>query len=726
MRRPRRPAMSPAETQSQEPEQSPPADDIPAKRARAKQACRECNARRVRCNVTESNPCSNCQTSGAKCEVLPSRRGRYPRKSRRQHQSSLARPPELPSVTNSDNGTRLSPTDSTQPATNQSVANLGGASTTSPLANTNVLETRLPARTPSPITDSAAPGTLFFGESNFLTLVPGRPRLGEGPSQNGDQNGSKHKARLLFPITNTPQSMPEGASPASCDRVSSGTARYLRDEGALTLPDLHTCVPALQAYFTWFHPCFPILDRAEFTRRLASFDVSYLLLQSMLFIGATYCDHDTIVSMGFKDRSEAKSLLYTRARLLFHADWEKDKLTLIQSLFLMSFWRGGPSDVRDVRYWLGVVIGVAESYGLHRSAKFATRDPHRARMRRRIWWSIYVRERQAAASLGLPSRIRDDDCDIEPLSPSDLESEVENQETTFGSCKLEHIQYAIKMVEIARILGQVIDVHFSPGRPQSTLAQVHNLDQTLESWKQSLPDELSRGVDDGNASVWSHLLHLAYNHIRILIHRHSFLKQNKEDDDGQIAVAAASRISRIAEDMLAQGTLRYGQMHLITSLFAALCIHVIGIKRGVDVTRRIAEHRAQMCLLALQEIQKYWRINNNVLDLFLQYLDVSIANRLHGTGQAEGTSHSMAILEPQTSGEGQEDDGQGTPAQEDEERYDFPTPQTRAQTKAFEDQYFNMLYGPWEGDDGVADLGLVLQADDPLKMDCLNFLGRSL
>jgi hypothetical protein len=90
-------------------------------------------------------------------------------------------------------------------------------------------------------------------------------------------------------------------------------------------------------------------------------------MQSMLFIGATYCDNATITSMGFSDRTEAKSLLYTRARLLFHADWEKDEITLIQSLFLMSFWRGGPSDVRDVRYWLGVVIGVAESYGLHRS-----------------------------------------------------------------------------------------------------------------------------------------------------------------------------------------------------------------------------------------------------------------------------------------------------------------------------------------------------------------------
>lgn len=60
------------------------------------------------------------------------------------------------------------------------------------------------------------------------------------------------------------------------------------------------------------------------------------------------------------------------------------------------------------------------------------------------------------------------------------------------------------------------------------------------------------------------------------------------------------------------------------------------------------------------------------------------------------------------------------------ERYDFPTPQTQAQTRAFEDQYFNMLYGPWEGDDGMADLGLVLQANDPMQMSGLNILERSL
>lgn len=74
-------------------------------------------------------------------------------------------------------------------------------------------------------------------------------------------------------------------------------------------------------------------------------------------------------------------------------------------------------------------------------------------------------------------------------------------------------------------------------------------------------------------------------------------------------------------------------MHLITSLFAALCIHAIHLKTAEGVDRRLAEHRAQICLLGLKEVHKFWRINNTVLDLFLQYLDESIARRLRGDGE---------------------------------------------------------------------------------------------
>ncbi|KAL6918453.1 hypothetical protein FSST1_009948 [Fusarium sambucinum] len=707
--------MSPSGQEPRSVEVNAPAPTSTNKRARAKRACRECNARRVRCNVTDShpNPCYNCKAAGISCEVMPSRRGRYKRRNKTQKQSDSTRlAAASPTVQEQDEASPSSPRQTSLAPTINSVAS-------SLQNNNNDSDSRITARTPSPATDSTAQPTLFFGESNFLTLVPDGACSKEQPDIQHGQ--SKQKSRLLFPINQTPQSLPEGESPANIEHLSAGTSRYLRDEGALTLPNLHACTPALQAYFTWFHPCFPILDREEFTRKVAESQVSYILLQSMLFIGATYCDNATITSMGFSDRTEAKSLLYRRARLLFHADWEKDQITLIQSLFLMSFWRGGPSDVRDVRYWLGVVIGIAESYGLHRSTRFATRDPRKARIRKRIWWSIYVRERQASASLGLPSRIRDEDCDVEPLSSSDLESEVGALEhSPFGSCQQEHVTYAVSMVNLARILGQVIDLHFAPGKQACTPEQLREVDDTLQKWKASLPKQMDRGVEDGTASVWGHLLHLAYNHVRILIYRHKFVKQDHSDDTGHIAATAASKISRIAEDMLIQGTLRYGQMHSITSLFAALCIHAISIRRSNNVSQRIAESRAQMCLLGLQEIQKYWRINNNVLDLFLQYLDVSIARRLKGQHPAPDVVHA-------TTGPSSEEQQHGNNEMNvGEVPFDFPTPFTQDQSRAFEDQYIKMLYGPWDGGGGP-DFGATFDVDnDSLQLESFNILGRSL
>ncbi|RFU76934.1 hypothetical protein TARUN_5309 [Trichoderma arundinaceum] len=509
--------------------------------------------------------------------------------------------------------------------------------------------------------------------------------------------------------------------------------RYLHDESALTLPDLQSCLPALEAYFARFHPSYPVLDRAQVVRRLSSassfssVDMSRMLLQAMLFIGATYCDAGTIRAMGFEDRSQAKFAFYTRARLLFHADWEKDETVLIQSLFLMSFWRAAPADVRDVRYWLGVVITLAESYGLHRSSKSMSKDSHTARMRRRIWWSIYfctqVRERQAAASLGLPSRIRDEDCDIEPLSPADLESEANSVDSPFGSCRPEHVTYAIKMVEIAKILGRIIDIHFVPGHassPSTSPTAFQDLNASLEAWMSSLPEHMRHSPEEGPDSVWACLLHLAY--------QNSFLRLESSTPGSQIVLKAACSISRIAEDMSTLGTLRYGQMHLITSIFSALCIHTITIRRGTGLTRRLAEHRAETCLLCLKEVQKYWRINNNPLDFFLRYLDRSIAARLHGmqpdtlippsnTGQAP--IRETSDLKSVTVADTIPPNPTSNPNSNSHMQYDsaatleIPIPNLGPghylAQEEFQEQYFNLMN---QGDDGLGDLELYLQGED--------------
>jgi hypothetical protein len=122
-------------------------------------------------------------------------------------------------------------------------------------------------------------------------------------------------------------------------------------------------------------------------------------------------------------RSNANSefSLSNHIKDIYDADYETDKITVSQALFLMSFWRAGPLLEKDTRHWLGAAISLAQTKGMHRSSSTTTFTDFR--LRKRIWWSLYVRDRQCSAALGLPTRIRDEDCDIEMLEPSDFEED---------------------------------------------------------------------------------------------------------------------------------------------------------------------------------------------------------------------------------------------------------------------------------------------------------------
>jgi hypothetical protein len=97
------------------------------------------------------------------------------------------------------------------------------------------------ARSPPLPTGSKPLATVFFGESNLLTLVPGRPRQEEPLGSQNDK--SQTKARPLFPLNTSPRPILEGEPPTSVEHLSIGVLRYLRDEGALMLPDLQACIP---------------------------------------------------------------------------------------------------------------------------------------------------------------------------------------------------------------------------------------------------------------------------------------------------------------------------------------------------------------------------------------------------------------------------------------------------------------------------------------------------
>jgi hypothetical protein len=202
---------------------------------------------------------------------------------------------------------------------------------------------------------------VYLGESNLLGCVADESRRELPEAMNSPYYGKK---LLCYSISDSIRAKISKAIPeTSC---SAEKEARLKLDGCFAFPAAHIQEVILHSYFTWFHPCFPIVDRVEISRSYVSKTISPLLLQAMLFIGASQTDEDNLHRLGVDSQHKAKCIFYNHAKDLYHADWETNKIIVIQALFLMSFYRAGPYNEKDTRHWLGLAICLAQTKGFHR------------------------------------------------------------------------------------------------------------------------------------------------------------------------------------------------------------------------------------------------------------------------------------------------------------------------------------------------------------------------
>lgn len=457
-------------------------------------------------------------------------------------------------------------------------------------------------------------GAVFLGESTSLRYVTG----GEAPIP-------AIRPRLRHSVPNAVKAealIPEWEAERRRKRMES-----LQAEGAFSFPPSDVRIALLEAFFQWFHPHFAVVDEADLWETHRRGTISPLLLQAMLFIGVIHCEESTLRNLGWGNRHRARYVFYIRAKDIYDASYETNKLVVLQAVFLMSFWRAGALLEKDARHWLSCAISLAQTKALHRAANGAC-DEKTGKLKRRLWWAIYVRERQCGSALGLPNRIRDEDCDVESLTTADFEYAY--LPTTSPIDAERYKDYGVGISQLAVFLGKIVDAGYLPNRTLKPEDRAAIRDE-LYMWKQKLPLVMQVSVDTGDdPSFQASMLHLAYNNLLMLLYRSNFIndEDGSTDIEGNIALQAAARNSRIVEDMLPRANIGHAQIHVITNLFNTLCIHVAHLRRSSGINRTLAEHRAKLCLLGLQELQKTWEVTNWVLQLFFQYLDRSTAARL--------------------------------------------------------------------------------------------------
>ncbi|KAM0342110.1 hypothetical protein ACHAPU_009724 [Fusarium lateritium] len=189
------------------------------------------------------------------------------------------------------------------------------------------------------------------------------------------------------------------------------------------------------------------------------------------------------------------------------------------------------------------------------------------------------------------------------------------------------------MAKVAEILGDIVIGEYSPRRPPSDGYNAGRLKERLEQWEMQLPRCMQKTQPDETlgAAFWASQLYLAYQNYYILLFRPTAVGDlsPSEAEGDVLARRAADSITRMTEDLLAVGAIRFSQMHIVPAVFGALSIHTLVICRKDPIRRQLAGNKSRQCILALSELAKHCPVGLWIMKFF-----VRLMRRLTGQGSA--------------------------------------------------------------------------------------------
>lgn len=297
----------------------------------------------------------------------------------------------------------------------------------------------------------------------------------------------------------------------------------------------------------------------------------------------------------------------------------------VQALALLSHCTRLPGQIKEGWHWLGIAISVAFSLGLHQTRSGSPGDQPVSRQARRIWWTLYVRDRQQAQYLSRPMRIRDDEFDTPPLTLEDFDLEnleelhlphlpFTSRKTLRRSVQANQAMIFIKMTELCFHVSGVLTTHFSMLSWKKSVAASEQLYSTsptawmmrrmrpeadiegqhsrLTRWFAGLPPncryrapspaEIAR---TGGGSLLAHLalLHMAFHNTISTLHRFraipphqasTFTLREQGIDSWHHVCQASQAISNISRDLHLDKLDQYLPTTLSTMQFAPILTQI--------------------------------------------------------------------------------------------------------------------------------------------------------
>lgn len=379
-------------------------------RLRAPRACNRCNSKRVKCDGSEVGlPCSRCRQNGeSECGFVPSKRGRYLRTRlgskaatvgvTEDHLSTSRNAPYLvhsvASCEASENSGEV--VDSSwqrhsEPPDN--IQSYGRIASSSPGKHSHAAGHRSSNETftrHATLSDDVPSAEQYEDgcschhnmsstteSSNEVSWVAMFDRFLE--HQGHDTGGSIDKYSITylgetFPVALLLQDLREGRTPRlhypgsqfrdtnlPYSRDSSRThpshvlpeeLAYLTAKRAFAYPASDLLANLLGILFERVLPLYPVVDREDFMLQYKSKTIPWILLHACCFASLTFCNGQTVYYAGFASRMQARHHFYSKAKSLFDTGYESNKIIVLQSAILLSFWGGSPNSYSNFYTWI--------------------------------------------------------------------------------------------------------------------------------------------------------------------------------------------------------------------------------------------------------------------------------------------------------------------------------------------------------------------------------------
>lgn len=400
----------------------------------------------------------------------------------------------------------------------------------------------------------------------------------------------------------------------------------LHQRGAFLLPPRSLCDELVDAYFKWVAPIVPVINRNRFMKqyRDSKNPPSLLLLQAILLAGSRVCTNQQLMDAN-GSTTPAALTFYKRAKALYDANYEDDRVTIVQALVLMGWYWEGPEDVtKNVFYWSRVATIVAQGSGMHRSVEGSQLSQADKRLWKRIWWTLFTRDRSVAVALGRPVHINTDDSDVEMVCEEDFIEDDNDQPPEFPPDPM-HVQFFLQYVKLCEIMGLVLSQQYSvasKARRQNAIDLTHS-DMALADWLQNCPKEVY--WDESRHHFWSALLHSNYYTTLCLLHRAhmppaSNTRGTYTEDNSypsrNIAFQAATMITSIIKKLAEADELRNCPAFIVYSLFSALIMHVYQMRSSIPAVVTATRAKIGICMDALKDVSRVWLVAKMVYTLF--------------------------------------------------------------------------------------------------------------